>query len=65
MAEPRKKKSREVPKERVNNTWGCPHEEKGACTRVNGIPCDPGMKGCVLSGRFTFVDPKKNRPTRP
>jgi hypothetical protein len=42
--------------------WGCPHEWNGVCQRVNQLPCDPGMKGCVLSGRFTFSNPAKNRP---
>ncbi len=45
--------------------WGCPHEAKGACTRVVGRTCDPGMKGCILAGRFRFSDPGKNRPPRP
>jgi len=46
-------------------SWGCPHEWNGACQRVNMIPCDPGMKGCVLCGRFTFSNPAKNRQPRP
>lgn len=44
--------------------WGCPNEVNGTCLRVKGRPCDPGMKGCVLFGRFTFSDPTKNRPAR-
>lgn len=40
--------------------WGCPHEVKGECRRVLGRPCEPGMKGCVLAGRFVFSDPAKN-----
>ncbi|SFM31170.1 hypothetical protein SAMN05421721_102234 [Ectothiorhodospira mobilis] len=40
--------------------WGCPHESKGRCGRLNDIPCEPGMKGCVLAGRFVFSDPSKN-----
>lgn len=44
--------------------WGCPHEVHGKCQRVKGRPCDPGMKGCVLYGRFEFSDPEKNRPAR-
>jgi hypothetical protein len=44
--------------------WGCPHEVRGTCQRVKGRPCDPGMKGCVLFGRFEFSDPEKNRPAR-
>ncbi len=44
--------------------WGCPHEVDGKCQRVNNIPCDIGMKGCVLFGRFRFADPSKNRPKK-
>lgn len=41
--------------------WGCAHEDSGKCNRVAGRPCDPGMKGCVLAGRFRFTNPGKNR----
>ncbi len=44
--------------------WGCPHDAGGLCQRVENRPCDPGMKGCVLFGRFVFSNPEKNRPTR-
>jgi hypothetical protein len=44
--------------------WGCPHEITGKCLRVLGRDCDPGMKGCVLFGRFVFSNPEKNRPAR-
>lgn len=44
--------------------WGCPHEYRGDCMRVEGKPCDPGMKGCILYGRFTFSNPEKNTPSR-
>jgi len=44
--------------------WGCQHEVKGLCLRVNNIPCDPGMKGCVLFGRFVWADESKNRPKK-
>jgi len=40
--------------------WGCPHEEKGHCRRVKGLPCNPGMKGCILAGRFRFSNEEKN-----
>ena len=33
------------------SSWGCPHEIKGLCTKVNHLVCDPGMKGCELAGR--------------
>ena len=45
--------------------WGCPHEIKGKCAKVNELPCDPGMKGCILFGRFVFSDEEKNRPCGP
>jgi len=37
-------------------SWGCPHEIQGVCTKVNGLPCDPGMKGCVLAGKYVFAN---------
>lgn len=40
--------------------WSCPHEVKGLCSKVNNLPCDPGMKGCELYGRYAFFDGKKN-----
>lgn len=40
--------------------WGCPHEINDRCTRVNDLPCDPGMKGCVLYGRYRFAKDEKN-----
>lgn len=44
--------------------WGCPHQMGETCSRVGGRPCDPGMKGCVLAGRFRFSNEEKNRPPR-
>lgn len=44
--------------------WGCVHELNGLCQRVANRPCDPGMKGCVLAGRFRFSNEEKNRPPR-
>jgi len=46
------------------SSWGCPHDIKGKCSRVNNIPCDLGMKGCVLFGRFRFADDSKNHPKK-
>ena len=46
-------------------SWGCPHEVDDKCSKVNHLPCDPGMKGCVLAGRFRFSNEAKNRPPRP
>ena len=40
--------------------WSCPHEVNGLCSKINNLPCDPGMKGCELYGRFVFFDPGKN-----
>ncbi|MBT8420135.1 MAG: hypothetical protein KJO08_04650 [Gammaproteobacteria bacterium] len=45
--------------------WGCPNEVNGICLHVKGQACDPGMKGCVLFGRFVFSNTKKNRPGGP
>ncbi len=44
--------------------WGCPHEVNDVCTRIDNLPCDPGMKGCVLAGRFVFADEDKNQRLR-
>ena len=41
-------------------SWGCPHEINNLCSRVNNLPCDPGMKGCVLHGRYVFANDAKN-----
>lgn len=40
--------------------WSCPHEASGRCSKVNDLPCDPGMKGCELYGRYAFFDGSKN-----
>lgn len=46
-------------------SWGCPHEIEGKCTRINNLPCDPGMKGCVLAGRYVFTSSEdKNKRLR-
>ena len=44
--------------------WGCPHEAQGTCTRLKGRPCDPGMRGCILHGRFRFASEEKNPAPR-
>ena len=47
------------------SSWGCPHEIGGRCTKVNNVACDPGMKGCVLSGRYVFTSSEdKNKRLR-
>jgi len=45
----------------MSSSWGCPHEEHGKCRKVSGRECDPGMKGCTLSGCFVFSSEEKNR----
>jgi hypothetical protein len=46
-------------------SWGCPHEIKGLCTKVDNRSCDPGMKGCVLAGRYVFTgNDEKNKRLR-
>lgn len=40
--------------------WGCPHEVNDRCGKLGGVPCDPGMKGCVLAGRYRFLDDEKS-----
>ena len=40
--------------------WSCPHELEGKCGKVMNLPCDPGMKGCELYGRYVFFDAGKN-----
>lgn len=49
----------------MGGAWGCPHEIDGICGHVKERSCDPGMKGCVLSGRFRFSNETKNRPPKP
>jgi len=41
--------------------WCCPHQIDGLCMKVNEIKCDPGMKGCVLHGRFLWANQDKNK----
>lgn len=45
-------------------SWGCPPETDERCAKVNKLPCDPGMKGCVLHGRFVFASDDKNARLR-
>lgn len=44
--------------------WSCPHEVSGKCSKVNDLPCDPGMKGCELHGRYAFFNEDKNERLR-
>ncbi len=34
--------------------WDCPNELNGKCMRVKSSPCEPGMRGCILRGRFAI-----------
>ncbi|MDR1933993.1 MAG: hypothetical protein LBS49_05870 [Candidatus Accumulibacter sp.] len=40
----------------TGGAWSCPHELNGHCGKVKNLPCDPGMKGCELYGRYVFFD---------
>ncbi len=44
--------------------WGCPHEVDGQCSKVRNLPCEPGMKGCELYGRYAFFNDEKNARLR-
>lgn len=37
------------------SSWSCPHDLDGVCQHVRGARCDPGMRGCILHGRFRFA----------
>lgn len=47
------------------SAWSCPHDLNGVCQNVRGAVCDPGMRGCVLEGRFRFANAEKNEPRKP
>lgn len=44
----------------MTSGWGCPYEDRGTCRKVAGKDCDPGMKGCILSGKVRFSVPEKD-----
>ena len=44
--------------------WSCPNEIKGQCEHVPGQACDPGMRGCILFGKFRFANTEKNSPRK-
>jgi len=49
----------------ASGAWSCPHDDHGLCNKVARRPCDPGMKGCVLAGRYAFFnDEAKNQRLR-
>jgi hypothetical protein len=39
------------------SAWGCRHQSGETCNKV-GVPCQPGMRGCVLCGQVVFVEAK-------
>ena len=47
------------------SAWSCPHDVDGVCQRVVGARCEPGMRGCVLQGRFVFANDKMNAARKP
>jgi len=48
----------------MSGGWGCPYNDTGVCRHVAGRKCDPGMKGCVLAGRYVFSREEKNLSRR-
>ena len=47
------------------SSWSCPHDLNGVCQHVKGAVCDPGMRGCVLEGRFKFARDEMNQARKP
>lgn len=47
------------------SSWSCPHDLDGICMRVQGARCDPGMRGCVLHGRYVFAKDETKLPRKP
>ncbi|MBA3904346.1 MAG: hypothetical protein C0522_11865 [Rhodocyclaceae bacterium] len=47
------------------SSWSCPHDDNGVCMRVSGAVCDPGMRGCVLHGKYIFANQDPNAPRKP
>ncbi len=47
------------------SSWSCPHDVDGICMRVQGARCDPGMRGCVLHGRYVFAKDETGIPRKP
>jgi hypothetical protein len=46
-------------------SWSCPHDLQGVCQLVRGARCDPGMRGCVLHGRFRFARDERGTERKP
>jgi hypothetical protein len=47
------------------SSWSCPHDLDNICQRVQGARCDPGMRGCVLHGRFRFANQESGGARKP
>ena len=47
------------------SAWSCPHDLDGVCQKVYGARCDPGMRGCVLFGKYKFASEEKNSVRKP
>ncbi len=47
------------------SSWSCPHDVEGVCQRVQGARCNPGMRGCVLQGRFRFAQHEPGHAPKP
>ena len=37
------------------SSWSCPHDADCVCQLVRGARCEPGMRGCILHGRYRFL----------
>ncbi len=46
-------------------SWSCPYDLDNVCQRVSGARCDPGMRGCVLQGRFRFARDEEEGVRKP
>ncbi len=40
-------------------SWVCPYQIDDFCDRLKR-KCEPGIKGCVLDGRVSFIEPQKD-----
>jgi hypothetical protein len=47
------------------SSWSCPHQVNDLCRKVRGAYCRPGMRGCVLCGKVTFMDGQVPYPVWP
>lgn len=47
------------------SSWSCPYDLDGVCQKVRGARCDPGMRGCVLHGRYVFAKDEAEASRKP